>query len=430
MKIRYDNIPSKLFKKNRQRFMKKMPKGSIAVFFSNDLMPRSGDQMFPFRQNADIFYLTGIDQEETILILFPDAPKKELREILFLRKTDEYISIWEGHKYTKEQGKKTSDISNILWSSAFENQLHALLPHVQEVLINQNENDRYNSEVVYKDLRFAEHLRENHPGIKLGRSGLIMGELRSRKSDDEIKLMKRACAITRDAFIRVLNFVKPGVKEYEIEAEMIHEFLRQGSNGHAYEPIVASGGDSCILHYGDNNKECKKGDILLMDFGADYANYAADLTRTIPVNGKYSKRQKEVYNACLRIMREGIAMLKTGNILNDVNSEIGKIVTSELIGLKLLDKTDVKNQSKESPAYKKYFMHGLSHFIGIDVHDVGNRYGKIKPGMVFTCEPGIYIPKEKLGVRIENNILVTKQGQEDLMHDIPVEVEEIESLMN
>ncbi len=319
MKIRYNKIDNKLFKKNRARFMKKMPKGSMAVFFSNDLMPRSGDTIHPFRQNADLFYLTGIDQEATTLILFPDAPKKELREILFLRKTSEHISIWEGHKYTKEQGKETSGINTIAWNESFDSQFNALLPHAREVLINQNENDRYASKIAYKDIRFAKELLERLPAIKLGRSGKIMSELRSRKSSEEVFLMEKACDITRDAFLRILKFIKPGVTEYEIEAEIIHEFIRQGSNGHAYDPIIASGADSCILHYGDNNKVCQKGDILLMDFGAEYANYAADLTRTVPVSGKYSKRQKEVYNACLRIMKEGITMLKTGNVLNDGN---------------------------------------------------------------------------------------------------------------
>lgn len=406
-----------------------MKPNSLAIFNSNDMMPRNGDCFYPFRQNSDLFYLTGINQEETILLLYPDAPNKSWKEILFTRKTNEHIAIWEGHKLTKSEAEKISGISNVTWTESFEGVLAQIMPHVSRVYTNLNENDRFSSEVVSKDHRFAVWLKDKFPAVKLERSAPILTQLRAIKHPAEIEVMKKACVITGDAFKRILKFVKPGVKEYEIEAEITHEFIRKGANGHAYEPIIASGKDSCVLHYTTNNKVCKDGDVLLMDFGAEYANYAADLTRTIPVNGKFTKRQREVYDACLRVMKASIQMLVPGNTLAEINEETGKVMESELLKLKLLSKTDIQKQDPKNPAYKKYFMHGISHYLGLDVHDIGNRYDKLKAGMVFTCEPGIYIPEEEIGIRIENDILVTKKKPLDLMADIPVEAEEIEELM-
>lgn len=402
----------------------------MVILFASDEMPRSGDQSFVFRQNPDLFWLTGIDQEKTILILYPDCPNPLYREALFLRKTNEVIAVWEGHKYTMEEARATSGINKIFWNDSFEMVLPSLMTYCESVFLNFNENDRFESFVPYKDIRFANELRYHYPGHPIHRLGPIMSSLRSIKSQIEVDLTQKACNITRDAFLRVLNFVQPGVQEYEIEAEIIHEFIRQRATGHAYTPIIGSGKNACVLHYIENNKTCLDGDILLMDFGAEYANYNADLTRTIPVNGRFSPRQKDVYNAVLRVMKSAIKMLVPGNTLMEYNKEVGKIMESELIGLGLLDKNDVAKQDPENPLYKKYFMHGTSHHLGLDVHDLGPRYQPMQVGNLFTCEPGIYIPQEGIGIRIENDILITENGQLDLMADIPLEVEEIEDLMN
>ena len=402
----------------------------MVILFASDEMPRSGDQSFVFRQNPDLFWLTGIDQEKTILILYPDCPNPLYREALFLRKTNEVIAVWEGHKYTMEEARATSGINKIFWNDSFEMVLPSLMTYCESVFLNFNENDRFESFVPYKDIRFANELRYHYPGHPIHRLGPIMSSLRSIKSQIEVDLTQKACNITRDAFLRVLNFVQPGVQEYEIEAEIIHEFIRQRATGHAYTPIIGSGKNACVLHYIENNKTCLDGDILLMDFGAEYANYNADLTRTLPVNGRFSPRQKDVYNAVLRVMKSAIKMLVPGNTLMEYNKEVGKIMESELIGLGLLDKNDVAKQDPENPLYKKYFMHGTSHHLGLDVHDLGPRYQPMQVGNLFTCEPGIYIPQEGIGIRIENDILITENGQLDLMADIPLEVEEIEDLMN
>lgn len=428
--MKYTTIDQNLFIENRKKLIAKLPKNSMAILFASDEMPRSGDQSFVFRQNPDLFWLTGIDQEKTILILYPDCPNPLYREALFLRKTNEVIAVWEGHKYTMEEARATSGINKIFWNDSFELVLPALMTYCESVYLNFNENDRFESFVPYKDIRFANELRYQYPGHPIHRLGPIMSSLRSIKSQIEVDLTQKACNITRDAFLRVLKFVKPGVQEFEIEAEIIHEFIRQRATGHAYTPIIGSGKNSCVLHYIENNKTCLDGDILLMDFGAEYANYNADLTRTIPVNGRFSPRQKEVYNAVLRVMKAAITMLIPGNTLMEYNKEVGKIMESELIGLGLLDKNDVAKQDPENPLYKKYFMHGTSHHLGLDVHDLGPRYQPMQVGNLFTCEPGIYIPQEGIGIRIENDILITENGQLDLMADIPLEVEEIEDLMN
>lgn len=428
--MRLNSISSALFKENRDRFIGKIKDNSIAIFHSNDLMPRNGDCFFPFRQNSDLFYMTGINQEETILLLFPNAPNENWKEVLFIRKTNDLIAIWEGHKYTLEEAKEISGIPHVVWGDNFESFLGQLIPYVSSIYTNINENDRFSSDVVSKDYRFTLWVKEKFPALNIERAAPLMMELRAIKHSLEIEITQKACNITKDAFERVLRFTEPGVREYEIEAEITHEFIKQEANGHAYEPIIASGKDSCVLHYISNNKVCKDGDILLMDFGAEYANYAADLSRTIPVNGKFTKRQKAVYNACLHVMKEATQMLVPGNTLAKINEEVGKLMEAELLKLKLLTKTDIQNQDKKNPAYKKYFMHGISHFLGLDVHDVGNRYEPIKAGMLFTCEPGIYILEENLGVRIENDILVTEKKPIDLMQDIPIEADHIEEIMN
>ncbi len=428
--MKYSSINAQLFIDNRKKFIAELPANSMAILLANDEMPRSADQNFVFRQNPDLFWLSGIDQEKTILIIYPDCPNPLYREALFLRKTNEVIAVWEGHKYTMQEAREASGIQQIFWEESFESALKALMTYCDNVYVNINENDRSDNAVPYKDIRFANELKYNYPAHQIKRLGPIMAKLRSIKHPVEVDLMKQACAITRDAFKRVLRFMQPGVMEYEVEAEIIHEFIRQRATGHAYTPIIASGANACVLHYIENNRVCNDGDLVLMDFGAEYANYAADLTRTIPANGKFTPRQKDVYNAVLRVMKQAKTMLKPGTILADYNKEVGKIMESELIGLGLLDKDAVAKQDPENPLYKKYFMHGTSHFLGIDVHDIGNRYAPMQVGNVFTCEPGIYIPEEKLGIRIENDILITENGIIDLMEDIPIEVDEIETIMH
>jgi Xaa-Pro aminopeptidase len=428
--MKYTAINSQLFIDNRKKFIAELPPNSMAILLASDEMPRSADQAFVFRQNPDLFWLSGIDQEKTALIIYPDCPNPLYREALFLRKTNEVIAVWEGHKYTMPEAREASGIQQIFWDESFEVALKSLMTYCDKVFVNINENDRSENQVPYKDIRFANELKYNYPGHEIKRLGPIMAKLRSVKHPVEVDLIKQACNITRDAFKRVLTFMKPGVMEYEIEAEIIHEFIRQRATNHAYTPIIASGYNACVLHYIENNKVCSDGDLVLMDFGAEYANYAADLTRTIPANGRFTQRQKDVYNAVLRVMKQAKTMLKPGAILAEYNKEVGNIMEAELIGLGLLDKDKVANQDPANPLYKKYFMHGTSHFLGIDVHDIGNRYAPMQAGNVFTCEPGIYIPEEKLGIRIENDILITENGVIDLMADIPVEVEEIEDLMN
>ena len=426
---RYQTINSKLFIENRKRFVAQMKSNSIAIFHSGDQFLQSADANHAFIQNPDLFYLTGIDQEDSILILFPDAPVKAWREMLFIKETSDTILVWEGYKYTKEQSTEISGIQSTVWNQQFELLFSSMMHYAKNIYINLNEHDRAHYDGDYKDLRFVNKCKAAFPLHHYERSAPILAALRTSKSDIEIQLMQKASDITEKAFRRVLKFVKPGVTEYEIEAEITHEFIRNTAV-HAYNPIIASGSDSCILHYNDNNKECKSGDVLLMDFGSGYANYCSDLTRTIPVNGKFTKRQKEVYNAVLRVFRAAASMMSTSIKLDELNMEVGKIMEGELIGLKLLNKQEVAKQNKNQPLFKKYFPHGTSHFLGINVHDVGNRFEKIAAGTVLTCEPGIYIREEGFGIRIENDILVTKKGTVDLMKNIPIEADEIESIMN
>ena len=428
--MKYPQIDQSLFILNRTNYAKQLKNNSLAVFNAADEFPRSGDQNFIFKQNPDLFYLSGIDQEQTILLLYPDCPNPLYREVLFLRQTNDYIKVWEGYKYTKEQARAASGIENIYWLEDFDNILHSIVHYADNIYLNTNENDRYAHSVPYRDVRFIEQMRSKYPLHHYERSAPIMRGLRAVKSELEIELTKKACAITRDAFVRVLKFTKPGVKEYEIEAEIIHEFIKQGGTGHAYTPIIASGHNANILHYNDNNQECKDGDVILFDFGAEYANYNADMSRSIPVNGKFSPRQKEVYNAVLHVMKEATKLLVDNTVWNTYHEQVGELMSEQLVNLGLISTTDVKNQNPNYPAYKKYFMHGTSHHLGIDVHDFAGRYTPFAVGNILTVEPGIYIPEEGLGIRLENNILITANGNIDLMADIPVEADEIESIMN
>jgi len=428
--MRYHKINSKLFARNRQRFCKKLKPNSIAVFNSNDFMPTSADGTHPFIQQTDIFYLSGIDQEESLLVIYPDAPDKKQKEILFLKETNEQIATWEGQKYTKEQAQDISGIKTIHWISELNTILRPLIIESENVFLNTNEHLRAAVSVETRDMRFVKWCRQAFPLHHYERLAPIMQDLRSVKSPLEIQLIKEACGITEKAFRRLLGFIQPGVWEYEVEAEIVHEFIRNRSRGPAFETIVASGIDSCTLHYVKNDKQCNDGDLVLIDFGGEYANFASDVTRTLPVNGKFSKRQKQVYDAVLKIQKAATKMLKPGNTLEEYQKDVAKLVEAELIRLGVLKKTEVKKQSEDSPLYKKFFPHGTSHHLGLDVHDYGDKYRKFAPGMVLTCEPGIYIREESIGVRIENDILITKKGPVDLTQAIPREAEEIEDLMN
>jgi Xaa-Pro aminopeptidase len=407
-----------------------MKENCLAVFNSNDIMPTNADGSMPFRQNNDIFHLSGIDQEESILVICPGSSKESHREVLFLKETNETIAIWEGAKLTKKEATQVSGIKTIYWLDQFEVIFKQLMAECHSIYLNANEHLRAKVVVETRDARFTKWVQENYPLHQLERSAPIMHYIRSIKDKVELALLQHACDITEKGFRRLLSFVKPGVMEYEIQAELSHEFLRNRSRGFAYEPIIASGASSCVLHYVDNNKECKDGDILLLDIGAEYANYASDLTRCVPVNGRFTPRQKEVYSAVLHVQKEAIKLLRPGTMLDDYHTEVGKLMENELLKLKLIDKTDIKNQDAIWPAYKKYFMHGTSHYMGLDVHDVGSWVKPIEEGMVFTCEPGIYIREESLGIRIENDVVVSKGQPHDLMRNIPREIEEIEELMN
>ncbi len=428
--MKYPKTDPRLFVKNRQRFSKRLKPNSIAVFNSNDLMPTSADGSHPFIQQTDIFYLSGIDQEETVLILCPDAREQKHKEVLFIKETNEQIATWEGQKYTKAEAQEISGIKTVHWTAELNTILRPLIIESENIYLNTNEHPRAPDVVETRDTRFLKWCRQAFPLHHYERLAPIMHVLRAVKSPAEIKRIKTACQITEKAFRRLLGFIRPGVWEYEVEAEIVHEFMRNRSRGTAFESIVASGIDSCTLHYVKNDKQCQSGDLVLIDFGAEFANYAADVTRTVPVNGKFAKRQKEVYHAVLKIQKAAIKMLKPGNTLEKYHKAVAELMEAELIRLGLLKKAEVKKQSKDEPLYKKFFPHGTSHHLGLDVHDYGDRYRKFEPGMVFTCEPGIYIRDESIGVRIENDILITKKGPLDLTATIPREVEEIEDLMN
>lgn len=428
--MKYHQIPNTLWVKNRTKFANTLKPGSIAVFNSNDIMPSNADGTLAFKQNSDLYYLSGVDQEESILVLFPDASKKENREILFVRETNSEIAIWEGAKLTKDDATSVSGISNIQWIQDFERIFKTIVPEAAHIYLNTNEHLRQSNKVQTREDRFRTWCMETYPLHKYERSAPHLHRLRAVKEPEEIQLIKQACDITESAFRRLLGFIKPGVMEYEIEAELWHEFIKNRSQGPAYSMIIGSGFNACVLHYISNNAECKSGEVILMDFGAEYANYASDLTRCVPVNGKFTKRQKDVYNAVLRVMRQASAILLPGIFMDDYHKRVGEFMEKELVDLGLITMKEIKAQDPAWPAYKKYFMHGTSHFLGLDVHDVGLWNEPVKEGMVFTCEPGIYIREENLGIRIENDLQITKTGQLDLMASIPIEADEIEALMN
>ncbi len=427
---KYAPIPNTLFIENRKKFTAQLKPNSIGIFHSNEEHPWNGDATHAFKQNSDLFWLSGIDQEETILMLSPDCPVAEYREALFIKRTSEMMIVWNGYKLTLEEASAVSGISNVFWYDEFKVKAHSAINYAHNIYLNLNENDRAVIATPYKDLRFAKEIKEKYPLHEFERAAPILQRLRSVKSSIELDLMKVAVSISEKMIRRVAKFVKPGVWEYEIEAEVIHTYLSNRARGHSFSPIVASGANSCILHYVDNNQQCKDGDLLLLDSGADYANYASDMTRTMPVNGKFTPRQKAVYNAVLRVMEAAKKLLKPGTLLMEYHVQVGELMEKELVDLGLITLQDIAKQNPKWPAYKKYFMHGTSHFLGIDVHDVGMRYEPMQAGMTFSCEPGIYIAEEAIGIRLENEILITENGCTDLMAHIPIEAGAIEDLMN
>ena len=425
--MRYNPLPSRLFKDNRKRLFNRIPDNSVVILNSNDLMPKNADQLMPFIQNSDLYYLSGIDQEETVLVLIKE--KESLQEFLFIRETNETIKTWEGEKLSKEEAKKQSGIQEVWWTKDFNDKINAIIPNLKNIYLNSNEHPRADIVVESRDARFKKLIKKKYPSHNFQKISSVLYGLRSIKSAPEIEAIQVACDITNKGVARVLSKLKPGIYEYEIEAEIIHEFLTNRATGFAYEPIIASGSNACILHYNTNNARCKDGDVILMDFGAEYANYSSDLTRCLPVNGKFTKRQKEVYNSVLRVMNNAKKLLKPGVFLLDYEKDVGKLMEKELVDLGLISMKDIRNQ-KETPAYKKYYMHGTSHHLGLDVHDVSDPEKPLSTNMVLTCEPGIYIPEEGLGIRLENDILITENDNIDLMKDIPIEPEEIEQLIN
>jgi Xaa-Pro aminopeptidase len=418
-----------IFIKNRQRFVAEMKPKSIAIFNSNDEMPSNGDALHPFVQNSDLYWLTGIEQEDTMLILFPDNPDEKLREVLVLVRPNELKEKWDGKRLRSFEGTEISGIKTVIWLDTLEAQLQIWIHLADRIYLNTNENDRKGSWLETRDYRYAKQMHDRYPLHRYERSAKILKRLRAIKTAEEIEVMKQAASITESAFRRLLDFIQPGVMEYEIEAAITHEFLRKGSSGPAYGTIVASGDRARTLHYVSNNQECKDGELVLMDFGARYGNYAADLTRTVPVNGKFTERQKAIYNACLHLHNYCKSILKPGISIIDYTDKVADEATKQFIEIGLLTEAEVKNEDKENRAYRKYLYHGISHHLGIDVHDLGTRVEPIEAGMVFTIEPGIYIEEEQIGIRIENNFWITENGNVDLMKNIPITVEEIEYLM-
>jgi len=428
--MKYQRIDKVLFESNREKFIAHMAPASMAVFNSNDIITTSADSTRSFKQHTDILWLSGVDQEESILILFPDCHDENHREILFLKETNEHIAIWEGEKLTKDAAFETSGVKTVYWLNQFETIFNQLMSEAQSIYVNTNEHWRANTEAQTREDRWVEWCRSKYPVHQYLRSNPILHELRAVKHPIEVELMRHACSITEKGVRRILDFIKPGVMEYEIEAELWHEFIRNRSQGFAYTPIIGSGRNACVLHYIENNQECKAGDVILMDFGAEYANYAADLTRCVPVRGRFTKRQKDVYNAVLRVKNGAIDILRPGKTLKEYHVEVGHLMEKELVELGLITMDDIRNQDPNWPAYKKYFMHGTSHYIGLDTHDYGPWNAPIPEGAVFTVEPGIYILEENLGIRLEDDYLITKDGYDNLMGSIPIEAEEIENLMN
>jgi len=427
--MRYQPLPSELYVTNRQRLNALLPPRSLVILHANDVLPTNADGSLGFVQNSDLFYLSGIDQEETILVLFPDATDPKQREMLFVRETNETIAVWEGEKLSKERASAHSGITRVHWLQDFETQFRAVMCQADQVFLNSNEHMRATIPTETREHRFTLRCQGEYPLHDYRRLAPLMHDLRCIKQAAELVSLNEAIRITSDGFNRLLKFVKPGVHEFEIEAELAHEFTRQRARGFAYTPIIGSGANACVLHYITNHCECLDGEMLLLDIAANYGNYNADLTRTIPVNGKFTPRQRQVYEAVLRVFKKCCEMLRPGVIIREYQEQVGLLMTEELIGLGLLKREDVEKQDPEKPLYKKYFPHGTSHHLGIDVHDVGHTWKPIRPGMVFTVEPGIYIREEGIGIRLENDILIGEHRNTDLMAHIPIEVDEIEALM-
>ncbi len=428
--MRYEKLSSTLFIKNRAKLIELLPPKSMVIISSNDIMPTNADGTMGFKQNSDLYYLSGLDQEETLLIIYPDAPEDQYKEIAFVKETSELIEIWEGHKFTKKEAIEISGIKNIQWSSHFEQILKTIVYSAEQIYLIDNEHIRNSSRVETQNDRLNLEIKEKYPLHKIERLAPLLNVIRMQKETIEIEALQKAIDITEKAFRRILKFTKPGVFEYEVEAEFIHEFIKNRSNGFAYTPIIASGSNACVLHYIENTLACKDGDMLLLDVGACYANYNADMTRTIPVNGRFTKRQKQVYEAVHDVLNFATQIMTSGTYWVDYQKEVEKYMESKLIDLGLFTRNDVEKQDKHQPLFKKYFMHGVAHHLGIDVHDVWDKYKPFASGMVLTCEPGIYIREEGLGIRLENNLLITDKGAVNLMNNIPIHWEEIETLMN
>jgi Xaa-Pro aminopeptidase len=427
--MKYLPLDSKLFTHNRERFVKKMKSNSIAIFNAHPNLPENGDAQYHFKSNSDVIWLSGVVQEKTMVILYPDNIDKNFREVLVVLRPNEVLEKWEGHKLTKEEATAISGIKTVIFLDQLDAMLHAWIHHAEHIYLDSNENDRLDTSIPRIDLLYVHDLMKRYPLHKYERAALIMKELRAIKSKHEVAVMLEAVDITHKALMRVCKFIKPGVFEHEIEAEITHEFLRNRATRHAYGCIIASGDNARILHYVENNQACKSGELILMDFGAEYGNYCADLTRTIPVNGKFTKRQKEVYDACLAVHRFAQKMLKPGVTWLDITAASEIEMNKQMLKIGLLTKEDIKNESTDNRACRRYFYHGLGHHLGIDVHDIGTRNTPIKEGMVFTIEPGIYIKEEQMGIRIENNFWVTKNGNIDMFKAMPITTEEIEAAM-
>lgn len=427
--MKYHVLPSSLFAKNRERFSKKMSANSIAIIHAHPSLPENGDAQYAYKPNTDVIWLSGVVQEKTMVILYPNHPDKQYREVLVILRPNELLEKWEGHKLTREEATAISGISTVIFLDQLDALLHAWIHHADTIYLDSNENDRLDTSLPRIDLLFVHDLMKRYPLHRYERAAKIMKSLRALKTKEEVAVLQEAVNITHEAFLRVCKFIKPGVFEHEIEAEITHEFLRRRASRHAYGCIIASGDRARILHYVENNQECLAGELVLMDFGAEYGNYCADMTRTIPVSGKFSKRQKEIYDACLHVHRYAASLLKPGKTWLDITAAAEIEMNKQLLRIGLITKSDIKNETPDNRACRRYFYHGLGHHLGLDVHDIGTRNTPIQEGMVFTIEPGIYIQEEAIGVRIENNFWVTKTGNTDLFKKIPITTEEIESVM-
>lgn len=427
--MKYEAINPQLYIRNRERFIARMQPNSIAVFPGNPVLIANGDQNYIYRPASDVMWLSGIVQEKTMVILYPDNPDTSAREVLVVLRPNEHLEKWEGHKLRKDEATAISGIQNVQWLDGIDAVLQVMMHHADTVYLNSNENDRLDTAVFRPDLLFIHDFMKRYPLHRYERAARIIKEVRAIKTPEEIEVVQRAIDITEAAFRRVMQFIRPGVMEYEIEAEITHEFLRRRATRHAYGAIIASGDRARTLHYEENNQECKDGELVLMDFGAEYGNYAADLTRTIPVNGKFTPRQKEVYNAVLEVHNYAKDLLKPGISIVDYTKKVNEATEQQCLKLGLITEEDIKNGDPDNPAYRKYFYHGVSHHLGIDVHDIGTRVLPVQPGMLFTVEPGLYIEEEGIGIRIENNIWITEDGHIDLFQNIPITVEEIEAAM-